>query len=299
MVESNNTNQRKILVVGPTGNIGSALIPNLMDSGANVRALVRDKTKAQPLADIGVEVVLGDLEKPETLDNAFHGVDKVFLITAPGPNQVIQASNAIAAAKRQGDPHIVRLSAMLVAPDSPARIGRQHGQIETVLRESGLHYTTIRPHFFMQNTLMAASSVAAEGAIYMPLKSGKIGMIDVRDIVDAAAKILMGDHHGKTYILTGPASISFDEVAAALSRALSTEVRYINVKLDVARESMVGMGLSEWFADALNEYSLAFSQGDGDLATDDVEQLTGKPARSYDAFARDYAEVFKGARKVA
>lgn len=56
---------------------------------------------------------------------------------------------------------------------------------------------------------------------------------------------------------------------------------------------------SEWFADALNEYSLAFSQGEGDLATDDVEQLTGKPARSYDAFARDYAEVFKGAQKVA
>ncbi len=90
----------KILVTGATGNVSSGLIPKLTAMGATVRALVRDESKAQGLRDAGVQVVIGDLDKPETLEAAFSGVDKVFLVTAPSPNQVTQARNAIAAAKR-------------------------------------------------------------------------------------------------------------------------------------------------------------------------------------------------------
>ncbi len=78
----------KILVTGATGNVSSGLIPELTAKGADVRALVRDASKAQGLRDAGVEVVIGDLDKPETLDAAFSGVDKVFLLTPPNPNQV-------------------------------------------------------------------------------------------------------------------------------------------------------------------------------------------------------------------
>ena len=74
---------QKILVTGATGNVGSLLIPKLTSLGAGVRTLTRDKSKAQGLEDAGVEVVIGDLEKPETLDAAFRGVGKVFLVTPP------------------------------------------------------------------------------------------------------------------------------------------------------------------------------------------------------------------------
>ena len=91
-------------------------------------------------------------------------------------------------------------------------------------------YAILKPHNFMQNTLMAAQTVASEGVVYMPFKDGKVGMIDVRDIVDVAAKILTEDgHQGQTYTLTGPASISFHDVAAGLSKALGKEVRYVDV----------------------------------------------------------------------
>ena len=125
------------------------------------------------------------------------------------------------------------------------------------------------------------------------MKDGKIGMIDVRDIVDVAAKVLTEDgHQGKTYGLTGPASISFHDVAAGLSKALGKEVKYVDVPLEAGREAMVGMGLSEWFADAMTEYNKAFGEGLGDFTTGDVQELTGHPARSYETFARDFAEVF-------
>ena len=152
--------------------------------GADVRALTRDESKAQGLKDAGIEVVVGDLEKPDTLDAAFRGVDKVLLITPPNPNQVIQTKNGIEAAKRTGSPFIVRLSAGAVRdmPGALPRISGQHAETDPMLMASGLPYNIIRPHFYMQNTMMAADSVASEGTVYMAMKSGNLGMIDVRDI---------------------------------------------------------------------------------------------------------------------
>ena len=180
-----------------------------------------------------------------------------------------------------------------MAADAPARITRQHAEIDPKLVASGLAYTILRPHFFMQNLLMAAESVASDGALYMPVKDGKVGMIDVRDIVEVAAKVLTEDgHEGRTYRLTGPQSISFHDVAAALTKALGREVRYVDVPVETAREAMVEMGISEWLGDALNEYSRAFSEGLGDFTASDVEALTGHAPRSIEEFARDFAEAF-------
>ncbi len=284
-----------ILVTGATGNVGGGLIPKLIAMGATVRALVRDESKAQGLRDAGVEVVIGDLDKPETLDPAFRGVDKVFLLTAPNPNQVTQALNGIAAAKRAGSPHIVRLSAGAFKDirGAVSRVSAQHAEIDAELEASGLPDTILKPHNFMQNTLMLAQTVASDGAVYIPMKEGKLGMIDVRDIVDVAAKVLTeAGHEGKTYALTGPASISYHDVAAGLSKALGKEVKYVDVPLEAAREAMVGMGLPEWIVGALNEYNKAFSEDVGDFTTNGVEEITGHPARSYETFARDFSEAF-------
>ena len=91
-----------ILVTGATGNVGGAVVSNLRAGGANVRALVRDASKAQGLKSAGVDVVEGDLDRHETLDAAFKEVDKVFLLTPVSPDAATQSSNAIAAAKRAG-----------------------------------------------------------------------------------------------------------------------------------------------------------------------------------------------------
>ena len=288
----------KILVTGATGNVASLLIPALTSLGADVRALVRDESKAQGLEDAGIEVVVGDLEKPHTLDAAFRRVNKVFLITPPNPNQIIQAGNGIRAAKRAGSPLIVRLSASGVRemPGVLPRVTAQHAEIDEMLEASGVPYTILKPHFFMQNTMMAAQTVASDGVVYMAMKDSRIGMIDVRDIADVGVKVLTeAGHEGRTYTLTGPASISFHDVAAALSKNLGKQVNYVDVPVEVAREAMIGMGLPEWMVDALGEYTTAFSEGYGDFSTSDVEKVTGHPARSYETFARDFAQVFGGA----
>ena len=106
-------------------------------------------------------------------------------------------------------------------------------------------------------------------------------------------KVLTEDgHEGKTYTLTGPASISFHDVAAGLSTALGKQVKYVDVPLEAGRQAMVGMGLPEWIADAFGEYFKAFSEDYGDFTTPDVENVSGHTARSYETFARDFAQVF-------
>ena len=102
-------------------------------------------------------------------------------------------------------------------------------------------------------------------------------------------------HEGKVYTLTGPAAISFYDVAEALSEVLGKEVGYINIPLGKAKEAMLNRGIPEWRADALNEYAKAHSEGYSDWTTDDVEQITGHPATSYKEFATDFERVFRGA----
>ncbi len=178
-------------------------------------------------------------------------------------------------------------------PGALPRVSAQHAEIDAEIVASGLAYTILRPHNFMQNTFMAAQTVASDRAVYMPMKEGKLGMIDVRDIVDVAAKALTeAGHKGKTYGLTGPASISFHDIAAGLSKALGKEVKYVDVPLEAGREGMLGMGLPVWTADAMTEYNKAFSEGYGDFTTNDFEEITGHPARSYETFASDFAQAF-------
>jgi uncharacterized protein YbjT (DUF2867 family) len=117
--------------------------------------------------------------------------------------------------------------------------------------------------------------------------------------VDAAAAVLTGSgHEGKTYILTGPAAISFHDVAATFSRVLGKDVKYVNVPGEAAQQSMVGMGLPAWIAKGYAELSEGFSENFANRATDNVVTLTGHPARSFEQFVRDFAQVFGNGRSL-
>ena len=288
-------NGNKVLVVGATGNVGSGIVPALRARGMDVRALAHDENKAQGLRSQGVDAVVADLERPETLVDAVRGVDKVYLITDNGPQGAQKARNVIDAAKAAGSsPHIVRQSGF-GTPKS--RIIQQHMEVEDYLKASGLPYTILRPTFFMQNTLMmAAPTVVSDGAFYLPFGDGRLGTVDVRDIVESATAVLSenGLHAGKEYMLTGPQSISFHDVAATLSKTVGKEVSYVNVPSEAARQGMMGMGMHEWTVEGFVELMEGFSQNYADRITTDVQQITGHPPRSFEQFAQDFRQAFGG-----
>jgi len=280
----------KVLVTGATGNTGSLLVPALLNAGIDVRIFVRDEAKAEPLKDLGAEVVIGDLDQPETISPAVKNIDKIYLLTWNGETQLQQAKNVINAAKEEGNPHIIRHS--MWGPEN-SRIIKQGYEIDEIIKSSGLPWTILKPTFYMQNTMMAAQTISSNGVIYWDMKDGKLGMIDVRDIAESAFAAITGDgHESKSYILTGPEAISFNDVAKTFSNVLDKEVKYVNVPGEASLQAMVGLGVPEWIAKGYLELSEGFSENFANSTTKNVEILTGHPARSFDQFVQDFAQVF-------
>ncbi len=284
-----------ILLTGATGSVSSSVIRSLQGSGHRLIGLVRDKAKAKGLADQGVELRVGDLSLLRTVERAFEGVDVAWLLAAPGPNAPIQSSNALWAARLGGVKHVVRMSAIGAAHQAPNLNSRLHALSDSEIAGSGLPFTIVKPHFFMQNLLMmAARSVAEEGAIYMAMGDAKLPMIDVRDIGASVAAILANPkpHVGKTYTLTGPTAIGVDQVASAIGDAIGKPVKYVPVPVSAMVESLTKMGLDDYTQVSLRDYFTSYARGWESQVTASVKDLTGKAARGISDFARDNAAAF-------
>jgi uncharacterized protein YbjT (DUF2867 family) len=285
---------RTILITGATGKVSTDLIQSLQGSKHKLRVLVRDEAKgARFKAQGGVEVFVGDLDRPRTLAPAFAGVDSLWLLTSPGPRAPDQNSSAIWAARRAGVSHIVRMSAVGAAHNAPTINSRSHALSDTELSLSGIPFTILKPHFFMQNLMMGAQAVAKEGALYIALGEGRMGLIDARDIGLFAAQVLTtGGHEGKTYTPTGPASIDMATAAAQLGAALGKPVRYVPISMEQMVQNASGLGMDDWMITSLVDYFTAYSNQWGDFVTDDFQRVTGKAPRTFATFARDFAGAF-------
>jgi uncharacterized protein YbjT (DUF2867 family) len=281
---------RKVLVTGATGRIGGQLVPRL--AGYNdlaVRAFVRNAKKAAPLLASGAELVAGRLEDAQSVSTALDGIETVVLITPATPDAADQASSVLAAAKAAGVRKIVRISVFKAAADGPSGVTRLHGRTDSEILESGLTHTILRPPFFMQNLFfMAADSLALEGRLYFGIGYGKLGMIDLRDIVDCAECCVVSDvYDDQVFTLTGPESIGFHHIASRLNNILGRPVQYIPVPPEAVERSIRAMGMGEWYAQVMRDLCRAYSENWGDLTTDSVARITGRAPRSFDVFARE------------
>ncbi|TXK40860.1 SDR family oxidoreductase [Nonomuraea sp. C10] len=285
---------RTVLITGATGTVSTALIDALEGADVRLRVLVRDASRADGLRD-RAEVVVGDLGDPRSLAPAFEGVQDLWLLTPNSPRAPENSMNAVWAARQAGVERVVRLSVIGAAHDAPNRSGRLHALSDQELERSGLRWTILRPHWFMQNLLNETGDIAATGTFSLNVASSRVGMIDVRDIAECAARVLLDApdrHHGRTYTLTGPRSLTFDEVAAELGRVLGRPVAYLPVSDEAKHKTLLGHGVPEWIADMLEEYARAYVSGWGDFTTDAVAGLLGRPPRDVADFARDHAARF-------
>src|SRR5438270_2276929 len=179
-----------ILVTGGTGLIGSEVLRLLSRAGVPARALVRDSGRGQTLP--GIIWVNGDLAKPETLASVFAGCTKLFLLTGNVEDASELQRHAIAAARQAEVAHVVKLSAFGASAHSNSVIGRMHHQIEKELQESGLSWTMLRPHHFMQNLLSQADNIINQGVVYSSYGEGRIPFVDTREFTAVAAVAYSG-----------------------------------------------------------------------------------------------------------
>jgi len=283
-----------ILVTGGTGGIGTELLRLLSQAGVATRALARNPQKAQKLPSI--TWVAGDLERPETLPGVFEGATTLFLNTSYYENMVTLQHNAIAAARAAGVRHVVKVSAFAASDHSRAPIGRWHYQVEKELQESGMGWTILRPHHFMQNLLAQAEYVIKDGAVYSASGDGKIPYIDARDIAAVAfVTLTQPGHLGKKYVLTGGEAISYRQAAEIIGATIDKPLRFVDESPDEARARRVREGLPP----AVIESALAISAyqragGKTVTITNTIADLTGRPPRTVGEFVREHAAAFRG-----
>jgi uncharacterized protein YbjT (DUF2867 family) len=285
-----------ILVTGATGQVGGALLEELVRRGARPRAMVRTEGQVTTLASRDVEAVAADLESPESLPAALDGVSRVFLMSRDDPAQPEMEGALIESAARSGVERIVKLSASGAASDNPVALMRRHAQAERTLEGSGLGYTILRPQLYMQNFLRFGPSIAAEGSFAAPMSDHRFALVDVRDVARVAAATLLEDgHEGVTYLVSGPEALSYGDAARSIGEAIGKEVTYEDADPQAFREVLIAEGgLPRWRADELAFIASAYGGGVGETVTDTVARVGGSEPRSFAEFAKEHAEHFAG-----
>jgi uncharacterized protein YbjT (DUF2867 family) len=281
-----------ILVFGATGQIGGELISLLAADGIAVRSVTRDPSHVPALR--GLEWVKADLADPASHDIVFRGVTTMFLLTGNRSDMADLQIAAIRAAADAGVEAVVKLSALGASDHSRSPIGRAHHDAESALLSSGMRWTILRPHVFMQNLLGQAPSIVKQGRVVSASGDGRIPFIDTRDIAAVAAVALtQSGHDGKKYALAGPEALSYSDIARILSDVLSRPIAYHDLSLDDARERMARAGASSSAIDgslALAAYHRA--GGKTAIVHDTVRQVLGRPPRSFAEFVADHAQFF-------
>ncbi len=188
-----------ILVCGATGGIGGELCKLLKAAGAPFRAMARRQEQVDRFRQQGMDAVLGDFDRPETLAAAMQGCDTMFLITPPNPDQFTQETGAIDAAKRAGVGRVVKISASDGNVRTPVPWARTHALIDHHLRAAGIGWTLLKPTAFMQNFLWFKKPIA-KGFLPQVTGDGSVSWVDTRDVARVAAAVLTQEGHaGATY----------------------------------------------------------------------------------------------------
>lgn len=282
-----------ILVVGATGNVGREAIRQLAARKIPVRAFVHGAMKKNLDFSPSVETVLGDLWDPQTIEPALAGISKALLISNLSPHIVELQGNFIRSAQKAGKTHLVKLSGLATFPDSPVTSGRWHAKIEQYIVDSGLPYTFLRPFFFMQNILDAASQIAREGFFESSLNEAPVAMIDFRDIASiAVAALTMDGHERKAYTITGPQALSMAEAAKKISGVIGKKVTYRTISEQKARRQLLAKGIPEWYVEIIQEARVAMSGGMASDICFTTERFTGEKARTLTDLIRENVERF-------
>jgi uncharacterized protein YbjT (DUF2867 family) len=277
----------KIVITGATGTIGQEVARALLEAKEEVRIVARDPSKVSELQRLGAEVVAGDFDDQASLEKAFQGAERLFLLTGFVENCVPQVRNAVEAAKAAGVRFILRMSAAGADASSQFSLASHHGESEDLVKGSGLGWAVIRPSFFMDNLLnYAGASLKASSAFYGAANEGKSAYVSSRDVGESAAAILRDPsrHAGKIYDLTGGEAVSEAEIARLASEAAGREIKYVNLAADDFRKGIVGSGAPDWIADAMVGLESIKANGWSAGTTNAVQELTGRPPETYKAF---------------
>lgn len=289
----NNPNERQqhmYLVIGATGNVGGELVKQLLDQGQDVRALVRDASRAEVLP-AGVSIAVGSLEEAASLAAAAEGVEGVFFMQlAPIP---AQAQAFIDSVRSVGVKRVVVLSSVGTRLHPAPTIGAFIAARDDVFRASDLDVTYVYANGLMSNAQWWAPTIRESGQVTDGTEPGKIGVVDPYDVAAVAAVALTQPGHvGHGYFVTGPEALSPSEQTAILSDVLERPLEFVASTPEEEAQASIERGTPPHMAAARQNLDELFALSRAGIVTDDVYNLTGNAPRSFRTWVQNHTAAF-------
>lgn len=275
----------KMLVTGATGKLGSKVVETLLKSvpASDLAVSVRNPQKAEGLCARGVDVRQGDFDRPETLDTAFAGIDRLLIISADGDNEtrIRQHANAVAAAERAGVKFIAYTS-LVNARESNNLFAPTHKATEEAILKTGIPYSFLRNNWYLENEIPSIQGVLAGAPWVTSAGNGKVGWALQQDYAEAAATVLSGKGHENTvYELSGKL-LTQEEFSSLIGKVLGKEVPVQQVDDTTYANIMKGIGVPDFLLPMLVDIQKSIREGTLAVESNDFEKLLGRPATPVD-----------------
>jgi uncharacterized protein YbjT (DUF2867 family) len=277
------------VVVGATGNVGTAVTEQLLERRLRTRVFTRDAAKMARWSD-RVEVAVGDFQRPDTFAQAVSGAEAVFLMSQNPDPQAF--ARLIDAAKSSGEPRIVFLSSS-AAKQPDLQIGVLHSRKEDTIRASGLPAVFLRPGGFMSNSYQWIHSINTEGVVYNALGDTRFPPVAPEDIAAVAVRSLTDPElSGKTFDLTGGELLSVPEQVEILANVLGKPIRSVEITIETAIENLIRAGVPAQIARAVGESYRSVRDGRILGIADSIEKVTGAKPMTFESWARRHTSRF-------
>jgi uncharacterized protein YbjT (DUF2867 family) len=257
--------------------------------------------KSEELRRLGVEPVVADMDRPETLDRALANVDTVFLVSPMDDRVQVREANVLAAAQKAGAQRIVKLYGAVQHHGDP--LGRLHDASVEAIRASGLEWALLSPTSVLETSLLSMIPwIEATGSVMACAGDGEVAHVAAADVARAGAVVLADRHEtGRNYVITGPELYSLTEVCAILSRVTERSIPYDDVSEEELERVLVdeaGMTREQAEIGVICHFR-AWRNGDARACTDTYRELTGLAPTTVEDWANAQREVFVQARDKA
>jgi NAD(P)H dehydrogenase (quinone) len=295
---TNPSDSKTVVISGATGDTGRSAVAESIKLGLNVRALVHSvDERAHALADLGAEIVEGDLLDINTVRPAMEGVDAAYFVWPVAPGLIHATVNFAQAAKEAGVGTVINLSQRSADRWSTSDSCRDSFIAEEVLNWSGVNVVHLRPTYFLEWLLYPWQlPYLQQGVLRMPVGKGRHSPIAAGDQGRVIARLLQNSdgHVGTTIPISGPVEMDHEQMAAELSEALGRKIVFQDLPVEEYVKSLQDMGVPPYVVQHLGGAMVDYQHGHMSGADDNVEKLTGRRSMTVGEFARTHADILNG-----
>jgi uncharacterized protein YbjT (DUF2867 family) len=285
------------LITGATGKTGTHTVRLLREKGLRVRALVHaDDERSRRLADLGAEVVVGDLLDFPAVSSAMAGVSAGYFCYPIDPGRLLEATAIFAqAASEAGVRAVVNMSQISARREAKSHAAQQHWLGERLLDRTALMTTHLKPTFFAEWLTTFSDRCNGEVVLRLPFADARHGPIVAADQARVIAAILTNPapHDRQSYPLYGPIELDHYEIAEKMSATLGIPVRYEPIEIDAFADALLAQGRSPFLVQHLSNVAQDYRDGVFSGTNNLVEVISGTPATTVEQFTAVNRAVFE------